>query len=293
MRNTFSLCALLLVGGFAAAAPKPTVPGAEILSDIAYLPEGRTEKLDLYLPKERAKDAKLPLVIFVHGGGWAKGDKADPRSNNIGEVLVSESYAVASINYKLAPEGLGNYHANLKAAFPQNVQDLKSAVRFFRKNADKYHLDPDRFALMGASAGAHLAVLAAYTQADVKLEPTDDGHGDTSSAVRAVVGLYGAYDWESFQKKFIKTDEDKQLARQVSPKTWVDPRDPPTFLIHGTEDIFVNVSQTELLAKALDDKKVPHKTVIVQGAPHSFDFRLKQHDMKADLLPFLAEYLKK
>ena len=290
--GTFSLLAVAFSVGTLRAQPSPKVDGAEIFANIAYLQESRTEKLDLYLPKQRAKDAKLPLVIFVHGGGWAKGDKVDDRSNNLGSVLVAEGYAVASINYQLAPQGLGSYHANLKASFPQNLQDVKSAVRYLRKNAATYGIDPDRIALMGASAGAHLAVLAAYTQPDDKLEPKDDGHGDTPSVVRAVVGLYGAHDWATFQKKFVKTEEDKELARLGSPTTWVDALDPPTFLIHGTKDIYVHHSQTESLSKLLDEKKVRHTTILVTGAPHSFDFRLKQRDWKADLLPFLDENLK-
>lgn len=294
MRLLFALCLLFATSDvlFAQTAAKvPNVPNAEILSDIAYLPETRAEKLDLYLPKDRAKDKKLPLVIFVHGGGWAKGDKVHERSDNIGQVLVAEGYAVASINYRLAPEGQGSYLGNLKASFPQNVQDVKSAVRFLRKHADHYGLDPDRIALMGASAGAHLAVLAAYAPPGTKLEPTDDGLGDVPSKVQAVVGLYGVYDWASFQKKHIESDEDRALATLASPITWVDPNDPPTYLIHGTKDIYVKHTQTELLSKALEENQVPHQSVIVPGAPHSFDFRLKQYDLRADLLRFLAKHL--
>jgi acetyl esterase/lipase len=294
MRTFCALACLVFPFGLepSHAQPVPKATEAEVLANLAFLPEGRTEKLDLYLPKERAKDAKLPLVIFVHGGGWTKGDKKDGRSTNIATVLESEGYAVASINYRLAPEGQGSYHANLQAAFPQNLHDVKSAVRFLRRNAALYGIDPDRIGLMGASAGAHLAVLAAYTQPDAQLEPSGDGHGDTPSSVRVVVGLYGVYDWATFQQKFVQTDEDKELARRASPTTWVDAADPPTFLIHGTKDIYVPHSQTEGLSKVLDEKDVRHKTIVVPGAPHSFDFRLKQQDLKAELLPFLAEHLK-
>jgi acetyl esterase/lipase len=255
------------------------------ITDIAYLPADRAEKLDVYLPANAKADAKLPVVIFIHGGGWAGGDKADTRSKNLARVLTDAGYVFVSINYQLAPAGQGSYHANLKASFPQNLKDCKAAVRFIRDNAAKYHADPQRIAVMGASAGAHLGALVAYT------DPKDE-FGDIAGKVQCFVGLYGIYDWGLFQKKNITTDADSELAKKASPLTYLDKDDPPTYAIHGTKDIHVRHDQTETLGAKLKELGVAHQVVIVPSAPHSFDFNLKLHDLKGDVLPFLAHHLK-
>jgi acetyl esterase/lipase len=266
-------------------------------SNVAFLPEGRTERLDVYSPRGIGKDARLPAVVFIHVGGWGKGDKADARSLNIGSTLAAEGFVCASINYQLAPplkpdETPGGYTRNLRLSFPQNVQDCKSAVRHLRTHANKYNIDPDRIAVMGASAGAHLAAMVAYNGPDDGLEPKDDGYGKVSSRVRALIGLYGVYEWASFDKKHIMTEADKELARKASPLTYLDKSDPPTYAIHGTKDIFVPRSQTLLLEAKLKELAVVNQVVIVEGAPHQFDFRLKLHDLRSDVLAFLGTHLK-
>lgn len=270
-----------------AQAAKPRVT-----ADIAFLPEGRTEKLDVYLPADAAADAKLPVVLFIHGGGWAKGDKAEPRALNIASTLVAEGYVVASINYALAGIPNANYLESLSKSFPRNLQDCKSAVRFLRKNAATYHIDPDRIAVMGGSAGAHLAAMVAYTSPADGFEPADDGLGDVSSRVQALIGLYGVYDWTDFGGKDATTDAQKELCVKASPLTYLDKDDPPTYAIHGRRDNIVRYTQTTALEAKLTELAVPHQTVIVVGVSHSFDFKLKLHDMRADVVPFLAKHVK-
>src|SRR5204863_10043821 len=110
--------------------------------------------LDLYVPKS---ERPLPLVIWIHGGGWQAGNKANPPLLG----LTQKGFAVASINYRFSQH----------AVYPAQIQDCKAAVRFLRKNADKYHLDPDHFGAWGASAGGHLVALLG-TSGDAKdLEP--------------------------------------------------------------------------------------------------------------------------
>src|SRR4051794_6290856 len=104
--------------------------------DVPYLPPGRAEKLDLYLPSEDPKPGeKRPGIVIIHGGGWTGGDKGAKREINIGTTLASHGYACASINYALAAEG--------HPTWPGNLQDCKRAVRWLRKNAEKYRIDPD------------------------------------------------------------------------------------------------------------------------------------------------------
>src|SRR5688572_31627028 len=136
----------LAVGTAAGQQPKakgPNLPaGTKAEKDIAYGDHER-QKLDVFVPKA---DKPLPLVMWVHGGGWEGGSK-DGGNPAVG--MLYRGYAVAAINYRLSKH----------AVFPAQIHDVKAAVRFLRSNAKTYNLDPDRFGAAGASAGGHLVVL--------------------------------------------------------------------------------------------------------------------------------------
>src|SRR3954447_5088208 len=133
-----------------AAAPtdaKPNAPArVRLLPDLSYGPDARNV-LDLYLPE--ALPAPRPLVLCIHGGGWAAGDKRSYAW--LADALAQRGYAAASITYRFAPA----HHA------PAQMDDVQRAVRWLRKNAAKYELDPDRFGAIGGSAGGHLAAYLA------------------------------------------------------------------------------------------------------------------------------------
>lgn len=115
-------------------------------------------KLDLHLPRQIDETAStaLPLIIWVHGGAW----RAGSRKSMPLEGLVRKGFAVASVDYRLTPV----------APFPANVHDIKAAIRFLRAKASDYDLDPNRFAIAGASAGGHLAALVGVTNGHSFLE---------------------------------------------------------------------------------------------------------------------------
>ena len=123
----------LMTSSLVAQTPKlPDAPeGSQVLKDVSYGPHARN-KLDLSVPKS---DKPLPLVIWVHGGGWEAGDKA----LNPAALLMAKGYATASINYRYSKQ----------AVFPAQLHDCKAAVRFLRDNAKKYNLDPDAFGVWG------------------------------------------------------------------------------------------------------------------------------------------------
>src|SRR6478609_573244 len=126
------------------ASPKTEVKnGARIQRDIEYVPNGDTsQRLDLYLP-EKQSDKPLPLVVWIHGGGWLGGSK----SENWGTAYTAAGeYASASVEYRFSD----------KALFPAQAQDCQAAIRFLRAHAKEYNLDPDRIGIWGASAGGHL-----------------------------------------------------------------------------------------------------------------------------------------
>src|SRR4051812_3554470 len=142
MKTSFPLALLLFVlAGSLQLAP---AAAPQVITDVAYLPAEREEKLDIYLPAGRAPGAKSPALIWVHGGGWMRGDKAETSANEICATLADAGYVAVSINYKIGA-----------SSWPQNVRDVKSAIRFLRAKAMEYSVDPDRIGIGGGSAGAH------------------------------------------------------------------------------------------------------------------------------------------
>src|SRR5262249_60357783 len=145
------------------------VQGGEVKmeKDVDSPPPGRAEKLDLYLPPEDPKPGeKRPGIVIIHGGGWTGGNKGAKREINIGTTLAAHGYVLLSINYALASEG--------HPTWPGNLQDCKRAVRWLRKNAEKYHIDPDHIGVIGGSAGGHLTAMLAVTGPEDGFEPEED-----------------------------------------------------------------------------------------------------------------------
>ena len=149
--------------------------------NVAYLAAGRDEKADLYSPLAIAKDARLPAVVWIHGGGWNGGSKSSSREVNVCNTLALNGYIAMSIDYKLSSEKI--------AVWPQNLWDCKTAVRWLRKNAERLGIDPDRIGVMGGSACGHLASMVALSTPEDKLDPVQP-YGDISCAVRCCVNKY-------------------------------------------------------------------------------------------------------
>ena len=151
------------------------------LLDVAYGDKTGKEKLDIYYPE--TGDGPFPVFIEVHGGGWYFGQK---NSVEFEPFLCGRErgFACVSLGYTLSPE----------AHYPLAVLEIKAAIRFLRKNAERYNLDPERFALWGGSAGAHLAGLAAASCDTGYLEEDLFGNDAYSAKPNALVVLYGVFD---------------------------------------------------------------------------------------------------
>ncbi|MCH8859223.1 MAG: alpha/beta hydrolase, partial [Proteobacteria bacterium] len=130
--------------------------GVTVVPDIAYREGNEAWKLDLAMPTERGA-APRPAIIYIHGGGWTKGDK---RGAGIGTVLgyAAKGFVSVSVNYRLDQDK--------KAC----VEDVKCATRWLRAHAEEYNIDPDRIGAAGNSAGAHLALMLAVCPASAGLE---------------------------------------------------------------------------------------------------------------------------
>jgi len=207
--------------------------GVTVLPDIAYREGNDAWKLDLAMPKERG-DAPRPAIVYIHGGGWTKGDK---RGKGIGAVLhyAAKGYVCISVNYRL--------DVDKKAC----VEDVKCAVRWLRAHAEKYNVDPDRIGAAGNSSGGHLALMLAVCPASAGLEG-DGPYQEHSSMVQSAHcsstpimpgfrGLRGK-----------PADPDVQ---KIQPMTYVSGDVPPLYFIHGTEDTKAPVRFLDDFVKAL------------------------------------------
>jgi acetyl esterase/lipase len=254
--------------------------------DVAYLPAGRGEKADLYFPSNTPPDAKLPAIVWIHGGGWNNGERDGRREIAVCSALARGGYLTMSIDYKLA---YGKYEV-----WPTNLWDCKTAVRWLRVNAGRLGIDPKRIGVMGGSAGGHLAAMVALTTPADGLDPAEP-YGNVSCAVSCCVDMYGISDAGTYHdaKMLGKTFEEAPgLYRVASPVTYVRGNSVPFLILCGTADTIVNPEQSKLLAKTLKDAGAQEQLVDVPGAPHSFDLEPKQRDLRPLVLGFLDEHLK-
>ncbi len=279
----FTVAVGLAVGMGAAAcaqskAPqRPTLPKGFVAEyDVAYVPDGdEAQRLDIYYP-EQAPEKPLPLLIWIHGGGWSAGSKSQmPYLSQL-----PRGYAAASLEYRFSQ----------KAKFPAQIQDCQAAIRWLRANAAKYHLDSARFGVGGGSAGGHLAALVG-TSGGKNTFPKIGGHDDQSDRVQAVCDIYGPTNFWTVIKqaeddKAVKNifkwnqgdpyskligarlGEDKAACDAVSPVTYVSADNPPFLILHGDRDTLVPYAQSVELAERLEKAGVSTVLQRLPGAGH-------------------------
>ncbi|MCC8424509.1 alpha/beta hydrolase [Mucilaginibacter sp. UR6-11] len=216
-----------------------------------------------YYPSQVA--GKRPCVIVVHGGSWAKGDKAQlPELNS---YLARKGYNVVSIDYRMAP----------KYKNPAPVMDLKEALKYLRKESDKLNIDTNNFVLLGRSAGAQIALLAAYTLHDKSIKGVIDFYGPADMVwgyslpanpwIMDSRGVMEAYLGGSYAKV-------PQNYAASSPIEFVDKDSPPTLIIHGHNDVLVAYEHSRRLSQKLEQNGVKHYWLKLPWATHGFDFNL-------------------
>ena len=297
---------LLLFVGFSLATARADEPVVQ--KNIAYLGADRSApKADLYTPPG-AHAAPLPAVLLIHGGGWVSGDKADARGVSVSTDLAGAGYVVFAINYHL---GNANAKPAPILAWPQDLYDCKSALRYMRKQAAQLGIDPTRIAVMGESAGGHLSLLIGST---AHVDDLNKGglYTDQSNEVSCIVDLYGVPDLAAFDQKRIvplfkgATDaETAENIRRASPVTYIDAKTPPVLILHGTIDSLVPVATSRQLADHLKQLGVPCQYFEYPALNHGFslqpvvrdptaapgEHKTIKMDLRPPVLAFLARYL--
>lgn len=285
IRSLLAVAAVLFTAAtsFAGYPPTPGTGSFTTIEGIEYANvDGHPLLLDLRIPDGAGP---FPVIVYLHSGAWITGD----RTGGPAIRQASRGYAVASIDYRLAPQYV----------WPAQLDDCKAAVRWLRAHAQQYRLDPARVGVFGASAGGHLAAMLATT-------------ADESSSVKAVVDFYGPTDLLKLDDQKLPCipgldgnasfmppsllmgcpiQECQEKTATANPLNYVAPDDPPFLIMHGLMDCLVPWQQSQMLHDALLAKGVESHLVLIANGEHggsAFD-ELQYKQMISD---FLDEHLR-
>jgi acetyl esterase/lipase len=273
--------------------------------DVPYAGLSPAQKLDIYLPE--TGDGPFPVIMSIHGGAFMGCDKSDAQVMPMLEGL-KRNYAVVAVNYRLSWE----------AIFPALVQDAKAAVRWIRAQAEKYHLDPDRIAAWGGSAGGYQSSMLGTSAGISGLEDLSLGYPQQRCDVQAVVSWYGPTNFLKMDEQLAASGllpppgfrhseanspeslllgqtitEIPELTQAANPETYIRSNAPPFLIQHGTKDPVVPVQQSiELAAKlqeALGEQMVA--LGLIEGGEHA-DPKFETIENVTFVLDFLDQHLK-
>lgn len=290
-------------------AGRADVPGmVHAQRDVEFAsPDGKTLRLDVYQPydsvqREPHTDSTprplSPAVIVIHGGSWSSGEKSDFESYD--RWLATGGRVIFDVEYRLA-DGTQR--------FPTQVMDIKCAIGWVKSHAAQYHVDPERIALLGRSAGGQLALLAAYTPNDPTLRPVSCDAKDTS--VRAVISFYGPTDlaWDYAHPGRPDVIDTRhvlenylggspasapQIYATASPAEHVGAQSPPTLFLHGGHDQLVRPENVERIIPKLAAAGVEVTYVYLPWANHGFDYNFdgwNSQIAQAEISKFLDRHL--
>lgn len=288
---------------------------ATVTENIVYKTseKGDSILLDIYTPKDTSSE-KRPVLIYVYGGAWVKGDKTIRAGTYIEDTLlklIEKKYTVISINYTLLNE---NTH------FPLPLQDTKDAVRWVRKNAEKYNFDSNNIGLFGASSGAHLSLLTAYTQdnefigspelsaysAKVNYVVDNFGPADLNTLLHTRAGKIPVFFVKLLLSEKIitlrdnlvhgisgyniKKDKRKVIDyfKTISPISYAK-NGVPTLILQGNKDKVVPLHQSKKLSRKLKKAHIQHSLVIVKNGIHGFGTTDKTY--QAELTDKMVDFI--
>ncbi|HOO56424.1 MAG TPA: alpha/beta hydrolase [bacterium] len=236
---------------------------------------------DMYLPEG---DGPFPAIYSIHGGGFVVGDKSQEPLVRYCRELAEAGFVVLNINYRLLNQG---------GIFPNSIHDVKCGLAWLKTHAAEYGVDPDRIAVSGYSAGAHLAAMVSLTQNVKEFQPVCSGLEDVDTSVAAGVLLYPPTNLMTLKggpavmlqgefARFAKINTPKKkkaFMRKFSPVNYVDKNAPPLFICHSDPDQLVNTGQSRELAAELERKNLPYGYFEIYGEEYDHGFYLQKRDL--------------
>ena len=287
----------------------PSKPMVQLVSNVVYaqVPDrgypNKALTMDVTMPLDKGTH---PAIVYINGGGFINANKDGYMQQWLD--LAEHGYVVASMTYRVAPT----------STFPAPLEDVKSAVRFLRANAERFHIDAKHIGVFGGSAGGYLAAMAGTTNG---VKGFDKGENlKYSSDVQAVVDVYGVSDlnkigddyseavqqthrsagatealWVNGSPVFGGKDggisANPEAAKAANPMTYISSKTAPFLLMHGDADILVSPSQTELLREALAEHNIEATRYLVKGAAHGGPFWVQPEIMDI-VIAFYDKHLK-
>lgn len=271
--------------------------GTTFFSNVPYAGDTlQRHLLDVYLPP--GASAKTPLIVWIHGGAWMLNDKYSDMGymKNTIRGFIDSGYALASIDYRYSTT----------AVFPAQIQDCNQALKFLYDHAEQYKLDRSRIALIGFSAGGHLASLLGLSNND-QVNTFYPNGVKTQFAIKCVLDFYGPSDFIAISGNPDTSInnarnpvalllgalpiERPDLAKLASPVTYIDKNDPPFLIVQGEKDESVPNTQSRLLSSWLTLTGVKNEFIMVPNAPH-YGEMFDAEWIRQKVFRFLAVYLK-
>jgi acetyl esterase/lipase len=268
--------------------------GTTIYENIPYANDTLVKhRLDIYLPP--VKKLSYPLIVWIHGGAWMSNDKhadMDYMANTV-KLFMDKGYALASIDYRFSTT----------APFPAQIQDCNQAIEFLYENAAQYNIDASKIALIGFSAGGHLASLVGLSNND-HVKAFYPNKKEPQFKISLVLDFYGPSDLLTLKGNDNKdpknpvtlllgamATERPDLAKKASPIYYVDKGDPPFLIVQGEKDQSVNPEQSVSLSERLKKAGIKNELIIVPGAPH-YGVMFDVESIRISIREFLDQYMK-
>lgn len=234
--------------------------GTSITPDVVYgHKDGMALTFDVINPSVESNGAG---VLFMVSGGWVSTWRPPEQFKAYFSSLLDKGFTVFAVRHGSSP----------RYKVPEAYADVTRAVRYIRLNAEELGVDPDRLGVYGGSAGGHLSLMLG-TNSDEGDADAKDSIEQTSSRVAAVVAYFPPVDLRQItgpNDRFPALDFDASLADSVSPILYVSDDDPPTLLVHGTDDTLVPLNNSERIHSAFQENKVKTNLVVIEGAGHGF-----------------------
>jgi acetyl esterase/lipase len=250
--------------------------------------------LDIYISPNAKKP--LPLVVWIHGGAWMLNDKYADMGymKNTVKSFIDSGYALASINYRYSTDSV----------FPAQIRDCNQAIEFLYQHASSYNIDKNKIAVIGFSAGGHLASLLALSNnnqvttfhtipAHFKIKLALDFYGPSDFIMLASnpdTAINNMRNPVSILLGALPVDR-PDIAKQASPVNYIDKDDPPFLIVQGEKDESVPNTQSKILHSWLTLNGVKNDLIIVQNAPH-FGEMFDADDIREKVFEYLRAYLR-